>query len=144
MAKIKIERNSEWNNRARAIGIYISDEKVGTINNGETQEYEVENGEHEIFAKIDWCRSPKIKLNLSENETKTIKLSGFKYGTWIYPTIMGMMLFYYLMKYALNIELNFLIWLCVIGFLYPIYFITIGKNKYLILSENGKENVLQH
>jgi len=143
MRKIRVERNSEWNNKARAIGIYIDGEKVGTINDGETQEYEVENGKHEIFAKIDWCRSPKIELNISENETKTIKLSGFKYSKWILPALLGIMLFYYLGKYALNIDLNFLIWIMAIGFLYPIYYITFGKNRYLILTEKKNKNVLQ-
>ncbi|PIB25538.1 hypothetical protein [Maribacter sp. 4G9] len=144
MRKIRVERNSEWNNKARAIGIYIDGEKVGTINDGETQEYEVENGKHEIFAKIDWCRSPKIELNIAENETKTIKLSGFKYSKWILPALLGIMLFYYLGKYALNIDLNFLIWILAIGFLYPIYYITFGKNRYLILTEKEDKNVLQH
>jgi len=144
MRKIRVERNSEWNNKARAIGIYIDREKVGTINDGETQEYEVENGKHEIFAKIDWCRSQKIELNIAENETKTIKLSGFKYSKWILPALLGIMLFYYLGKYALNIDLNFLIWIMAIGFLYPIYYITFGKNRYLILTEKKNKNVLQH
>ncbi|MFS4418810.1 hypothetical protein [Maribacter sp. 2307ULW6-5] len=143
MTKIRIERNSEWNNKAREIGIYIDGEKVGTINDGETQEYEVENGKHEIFAKIDWCRSPKIELNIAENETKTIKLSGFKYSKWILPALLGIMLFYYLGKYALNIDLNFLIWIMAIGFLYLIYYITFGKNRYLILTEKENKNVLQ-
>ena len=143
MRKIRVERNSEWNNKARAIGIYIDGEKVGTINDGETQEYEVENLKHEIFAKIDWCRSPKIELNIAENETKTIKLSGFKYSKWILPALLGIMLFYYLGKYALNIDLNFLIWIIAIGFLYPIYYITFGKNRYLILTEKENKNVLQ-
>tara|TARA_B110000967_G_C18373659_1_gene311782 strand:+ start:73 stop:510 length:438 start_codon:yes stop_codon:yes gene_type:complete len=143
MTKIIIKRNSEWNNKARLIGIYIDGEKVGTINDGETQEYEVGNGKHEIFAKIDWCRSPKIELNIEESELKTLKLSGFKYGTWILPTLLGIMLVYYLGKYALNFEMNFLIWFIAIGFLYPIYYITFGKNRYLKLTDENR-NVLQH
>jgi len=143
MAKIRIERNSEWNNKARAIGIYIDGKKVGTINDGETQEYQVDNGKHEIFMKIDWCRSPKINLDITENETKILKLSGFKYGAWIYSILFGIILIYFIGKYALNINLNFLIWIMVIGFLYPIYFITIGKNRYLILTEKDNKNVLQ-
>lgn len=143
MRKIRVERNSEWNNKARAIGIYIDGEKVGTINDGETQEYEVENGKHEIFAKIDWCRSQKVELNIAENETKTIKLGGFKYSKWILPALLEIMLFYYLGKYALNIDLNFLIWILAIGFLYPIYYITFGKNRYLILTEKEDKNGIQ-
>ena len=143
MTKIRVERNSEWNNKARAIGIYIDEKKVGTINDGETQEYEIENGTHEIFAKIDWCRSKKIKLNITENETKTISLSGFKYSNWIFSTIIGILVFYYVVKYALNIELNFLMWVIGIGFLYPFYHITFGKNRYLILTERYNKDVLE-
>ena len=144
MTKIRIERNSEWNNKAREIGIYIDGEKVGTINDGETQDYVVENGKHEIYAKIDWCRSQKIELNVAENETAILKLTGFKYGTWILPIIFGIMLLYFLGKYALNFDLNFLIWIMAITFLYPMYYITFGKNRYLILTERNKKNVLQH
>ena len=138
MTKIRIERNSEWNNKAREIGIYIDEQKVGTIKDGETQEYKVENGKHEILAKIDWCQSQKIELNITENETSTLQLSGFKYGTWILPIVSGMMLIYYFAKYALNFEVNFLIWIIAIGFLYPMYFITFGKNRYLRLTKNNK------
>jgi len=73
-----------------------------------------------------------------------LKLSGFKYGKWILPTLLGIMLLYYLGKYALNTDLNFLIWIVVIGFLYPFYFLTFGKNRYLILTEKGNKNELQH
>ena len=135
MTKIKIERNSEWNNKTREIGIYIDGEKVGTINDGETQDYAVENGKHEVYAKIDWCRSQKIELNVAENETTILKLTGFKYGTWFLLIILGIMLFYSLGKYALNFDLNFLIWIMAIAFLYPIYFLTIGKNRYLTLNK---------
>ena len=143
MTKIRIERNSEWNNKARAFGIYIDGERVGTINDGETKEYEIGNGNHEIFAKIDWCRSPKIDLSVTENEIKTIKLSGFKYGGLILPTLLGIMFIYFIGKYALNVDLNFLIWIMAIGFIYPIYFITFGKNRYLLLTEKDNRNVLQ-
>ncbi len=142
MAKIIVERNSEWNNKAREIGIYINGEKVGTIDDGKTQKYEVESGKYEVYAKIDWCRSKKIIVDTNENEAKTLKLTGFKYGTWILPIILGIMLIYFLGKYALNIDLNFLIGLAGIGFLYPMYFITFGKNRYLILTDKNK-NVLQ-
>ncbi|MGJ8761263.1 MAG: hypothetical protein ACSHXA_12010 [Polaribacter sp.] len=141
MTKIRIKRNSEWNNKARAIGIYIDGKKVGTINDGEAQEYEIDNGNHEIFAKIDWCRSPKMVLNINENEIITLILSGFKFGKFILPVILGIMLMYYLIKYALNFDFPFLIWFIAIGFIYPMYYITFGKNRYLILKEENK-NVL--
>ena len=143
MTKIIIERSSEWNNKARAIGIYIDGEKIGTIDDGETIEYDVENGKSEIFAKIDWCSSPKIELNINENETKTLKLTGFRYGSWILPIILGLLATYYLLTLIFDIKLIHMVWVPVIVLLYPTYFITFGKNRYLIITEKNK-NVLQH
>ena len=138
MHTIKIERNSEWINKARTIGIYMDGEIIGAINDGETKEFMVAYGKHEIYAKIDWCRSPKMEWIATENETTSLKLSSFQYGTWLLPAILATMLLYYLGKYALNIDLSFLIWIIAIGVLYPLYFITFGKNKYLRLTTNHK------
>lgn len=142
MTKIVVERNSEWNNKTREIGIYIDGKKVGTIDDGKTQEYNIEPGKHEIFAKINWYSSQKIELNADPTTITTLKLSGYKYGAWILPVILGTFLTYYLGEYALNINLFFLIKLVAIGFLYPMYYMTLGKNRYLILTKENK-NVLQ-
>ena len=144
MARIIIERSSEWNNRVRKIGIYIDGEKVGTINNGEKKEYEVEFGKHEVYAKIDWCYSQKIELNINENETTELKLTGFKYGSSILPIMLGFLATYYLLTLIFDIKLIHIVWVPVIVLLYPTYFITFGKNRYLILTEKNKKNVLQH
>ena len=136
MAKIRIERSSEWNNKGRKIGVYINDIKVGTVNDGETVEYEVESGVNEVCCKIDWCRSPKIKLNSVQNETKTLSLNGFKYGVYIIRITLGLLLLYYLLSYAFQLQVNFLIIVIAMGFLYPLYFITLGKDKYLRLIES--------
>ena len=139
MTKIIIERQSEWNNKARKIDIYIDNKKVGIINDGDTQEYPIKPGTHEVFAKIDWCRSQKIEININQDHTKSLTLSGFKFGTWIMPIILGLMLLYYLLTYAFNINAPFLIGLPAIAFLYPLYYITLGKNKYLTLTEKKQK-----
>jgi hypothetical protein len=135
MTKIRIERNSEWNNKAREIGIYIDNEKVGTIDDGEIKEYEVVSGKHQIYAKIDWCRSQKLELNTNGNGTITLKLTGFKYGSWILPIMLGFSAIYYLLTYVFDIKLLHIVWIPVIVLLYPTYLITFGKNRYLILTE---------
>ena len=135
MPKIIIERSSEWNNRIRKIGIYVNGEKVGTINNGENKEYEVESGKHEVYAKIDWCRSQKITVDTSEKEIRNIRLAGFKYGSWILPIMLGCLFIYYLSYYVFDIKLIHIVWVPVIVLLYPTYYITFGKNQYLILKK---------
>lgn len=136
MTKIRVERNSEWNNKARAIGIYINGEKAGTIDDGKSIEYEVEPGKNDVYAKIDWCYSQKIELHLIENEIATLKLSGFKFGSWIFLIMLGLFAIYYVLKLIFDFQLIHIVWVPVIALLYPTYFITFGRNRYLILTKN--------
>ena len=135
MTKLIITRTSEWNNKAREFGIYLNDKKIGVIDDGEKKEFEIEPGVYKVNGKIDWCKSPKIEFNIKDNESKEIEISGFKYGNIIMPIGLGIVLFFFLIKLIFKIESNFLIILGGIGFLYPLYYITIGKNKYLSIRE---------
>lgn len=134
MPKIKIERSSEWNNKLREIGIYINGNKAGIINDGETKEFEVDSGHNEIYAKIDWCSSKKLIINTSEDNTTHIKLSGFKFGNKLLVIIIGFFALYYSLKYFVGLDLGIhVIWFPLILFLYPTYYITLGRENYLIL-----------
>ncbi len=134
MARIIIKRSSEWNNKAREIGIYINGKKRGTIDDGEVKEYEIEQGSHEVFAKIDWCYSPKIKVKVDENQTKILKLSGFKYGTkMVWVMVLLPLIYFVLLQF--NIDAKFFPFIMLIAILYPIYYITFGRKRYLVLEE---------
>lgn len=136
MPTICIKRSSEWANKARKIEIYIDNVKNGTIDDGETKIFELEQGSHEVFAKIDWCRSQKLVIHSNENTTTVLKLSGFKYGKFIVPASFLVLLVYFLGKFDfLNVSSTFLLGLVIAFFLFLIYFITFGKNRYLRLSE---------
>ncbi|KFF13590.1 hypothetical protein N6B72_14400 [Chryseobacterium soli] len=76
MAKIIINRSSEYSNKLRSIGIYLDDKKIGDIADGESKEFEIEEGEHRLRAKIDWCRSNPINLKINSDETLRFNLSG--------------------------------------------------------------------
>ena len=109
MAKLIISRTSELNNRAREFGIYLNNKKIGTIANGETKEFEIEPGIHKINAKIDWCKSQTTEFNIIENESKVIKIGGFKYGALVLKTSLSVLLTYFLLKYLflyLRIEIK--------------------------------------
>lgn len=135
MATITINRSSEWNNKARKIGIYIDGEKVGTLDDGESQVYKVEPGTHVVYAKIDWCRSPKISIDVNESSKETLKLTGFKFGSWFLPIALCLMILYYISTYIFDIDIIHMVWMPLIALSYPTYFITFGKNKYLILTK---------
>ena len=76
MAKIIINRTTEFSNLIRSIEIHLGNKEIGTIKNGESKEFEVEPGKYELRAKIDWCGSNKINFTIGENEVLRYNLSG--------------------------------------------------------------------
>ncbi|RXP52474.1 hypothetical protein EC396_11230 [Lutibacter sp. HS1-25] len=135
MTKLILKRNSEWNNKLRDYGIYIDDKKIGTIANGETKEFDLDSGNYNINGKIDWCKSPKINFEITENDSKEFEISGYKYGRLISIISAFFALIYFLALYIFDKQLNFLILIVVIGLIYPFYFLTFGKNRYLRIRE---------
>ena len=72
---ITIHRESGfWSDRIRKYKIFIDGKETGDgIMEGDRHEFHVNHGHHEIFLKIDWCTSRKIKFNtnnLSEVQFK--------------------------------------------------------------------------
>jgi len=79
---IMIRRTSQYVNRLRQINIFIDDQKVGGVANGESKAFEVTPGQHSVFAKIDWCKAPAIEVAISAGQTETLicgsELTGLK------------------------------------------------------------------
>jgi hypothetical protein len=72
MNELIISRTSQYANKLRAIDIYVDNIKVDSINDGEEKIIKVSPQIHTVFAKIDWCKSKTLTINLTEN--KQIKL----------------------------------------------------------------------
>lgn len=135
MAKLIIERTSEWNNRMRDIGLYLDGEKIGVIGNGKTKEFDIEPGEHQLWAKIDWCGSRTLNLNLSDTGIQKVKLSGFKYGKWLMPVGMILIVLYFVLGYQLNINPIFFLIFIIPIVAYLFYYLTFGRDRYLRLKK---------
>ncbi|GKX65669.1 hypothetical protein [Inconstantimicrobium mannanitabidum] len=73
MPKIVVSRTSQYVNSMREYDIYIDNEKVDVINDGEKKIIEVSEGNHEIYIKIDWCKSKKLNMNLTEGQDINLK-----------------------------------------------------------------------
>ena len=86
--QITIERTTQWANGARPIEVYINNEKAGIIHDGETQQYDLEDGSNEVYAKIDWCKTVPIHVLAEEGTNKRIELGstlmGWKMLTRLY------------------------------------------------------------
>ncbi len=137
MAKIKIKRTNEWNNRARQIGVYLDNQKIGTILNGETKEFDIPSGQHTVRAKIDWCGSKNITIQTNENEIKTVTISGFKYGNYLMPGFAGLMVLYFILKKFVDSQFTDILLVITIPILLlVIYYLTIGRSSYLQIKES--------
>ena len=72
-ASIQIDRDANfWMDRGRAYHVLIDGQDVGAIRRGESKSFDVLEGRHEVFLKIDWVRSKSIVLNLDQGEKATL------------------------------------------------------------------------
>jgi hypothetical protein len=61
---IDVERKEGLRDRARAYKVMIDGQEAGTIRHGSQESFQVVPGTHEAFLKIDWCRSPKLTIDV--------------------------------------------------------------------------------
>ena len=72
MPTIKIQRPKKDIGSFRKFKVYVDDNKIGAVSNGETQEFQIAAGQHKIQCKQDFFNSPFIyDFSIQENETKT-------------------------------------------------------------------------
>ena len=64
---IRVTRAAEGVNMLRSYKIYIDGIYRGKVKNDETKEFEVEHGNHVVVAKIDWGRSNRLIINVSDS-----------------------------------------------------------------------------
>lgn len=73
MPKIILFRTSQYVNGLREYDVYLDEQKINAISNGESKIIEVPEGNHEIYLKIDWCKSKKININLADGQEMKLK-----------------------------------------------------------------------
>ena len=133
MATIILNRTSEYVNRLRNYGVYIDGKKVGTIANGDTKEFNVSPGQQSIVTKIDWCSSQTVTFDISNDEVKNFKVGGFKNAKWLMPTALIVIVLSYIVNLKYGFE--YLFYLVVPAFLLLVYYMTVGRKRYLTLTE---------
>lgn len=75
MPKLTISRTSEYQNRLRAIRIRVNGSEIGRIANAEILDFDLPIGIHEIQAKIDWCGSNTVTLEMNKEQEVALQLS---------------------------------------------------------------------
>jgi len=139
MLKLIITRKSEFINSLKDYNIYLNGDEIGSISSGETKEFLVPEGTYILRAKNDWYGSNELKINTDYEETKSLSISG------LWPA--RIMIFF--LSFIIVIPILFrefirnhtflkytFIALSVIVLFAIIYYLTIGRNKYLEIKEN--------
>lgn len=85
MAKIKIFREKSWADSLREYKIIIDGKELDRIKQGETKTLELAPGDHEIYLKIDFCRSRKINFNVANASEARFRCKGLTFReSWFY------------------------------------------------------------
>ena len=136
MGKIRIVRSSQYLNKRNNFKIMVNGQHIGSLASGEIQEYEVELGKNNLNVKVDWSvyRSNELDFQVEENETKTFNVCINKNINYL--TFCN--LFVLLTHYALVslYDFNYVLWVAIpVVVLMYVYYFTLGRDKYLVLSE---------
>ncbi len=136
MAQLIITRKSEFINSLTDFSIYLNEEKIGTISNGESEEFIIPEGTNSLKVKNDWYGSKVLKINAGNEQTISVSISslwpGHIFKFFISFIVVVQILFrefirnHYLLKYT------FLI-LSIITVIAVVYYLTFGRNKYIEL-----------
>ena len=77
-----------WVDRLRSYIVFVNDQQVGKIKNGEEMRIKVNNGIHNVHLKIDWEESNKLEILVKNKNiylecgnNRSSRLIG---GNWIY------------------------------------------------------------
>jgi hypothetical protein len=68
MALLRITRKSEFKDFLRAYKVIVDGNVVGRIRHGETKEFPVTSGEHDLSLRIDWCGSDEFHFTVAEGD----------------------------------------------------------------------------
>lgn len=140
MPIITITRNNEFINRLRPYRIYMDGKPLGKIANGKTMEFTVPAGTHTLQAKIDWCGSAEVPFSVQEGDAATFHVGGFKGARIFIPAAIGLIVMQIVLSFFFDSNWLSIPALIILAFL--IYIFTIGRNRYLTLSETNTAALL--
>ena len=135
MPKIFIKRNSEYANKFRTFDLYLNGTKVSEINDAQLITLDIPEGKYILEARIDWCSSQPLTLQLSENDQRKIEVNGFIFSKYFLPAGVFVALLYFAIYFKYGINSLFLGTLLMFFMGYLLFFLSFGRKHYLRLTE---------
>jgi hypothetical protein len=71
VALLRIVRDSGYADRLRAYKILVDGKTIGEIRDGETREFPISSGQHDLALKLDWCGSKTTQFAVVEGDALT-------------------------------------------------------------------------
>lgn len=81
MASIVLNRVSTWAHSLRSYDVILDGQKIGTIDNGQTWKLECSPGPHTLALKVDWSKTPEIRILLPAGRDVVFECQSNIYGT---------------------------------------------------------------
>jgi len=134
MPKLKVTLTQEWNKRTKKIDVICDGLVLGSVFNGDTSEFEIAPGQHKLKVKSGWYGSKELVFNIYDNEVKSVSARIFKYGDLIISSLFVVIALHFIASTFFDIK--FLVWLNIPAFLIMGYYLTLGRNDYLVITEN--------
>lgn len=78
---IKIRRDSGYTDSMRAYKVILDEKIIGELRDGQEITLEVPKGVHQLYLKIDWCRSNTVNFDVNDSNINFecgSNLRGFK------------------------------------------------------------------
>lgn len=134
MAILRLNRKNEFLNRFRKFKILLNGNIIGEISNNEVKDFDIPTGNHTLSAKVDWCFSPEIPIEINDNnKAKQFTIGGFKNNNWI---IKLAFIFIIINIVVSNfIDNDFIFYILLFPFFILIYYFTFGRKSYLTIEE---------
>lgn len=133
MPKLTVTLTKSWNKRIKKITVLDHDTVLGIIHNGETSEFDIAAGSHKVKVKAGWYGSRELLFSVNEAETKSLDVDIFKYGNLIINSLITVLSIHFI---ALTFyDIKYLALFNIPAFLILGYFLTLGRNDYLVIRE---------
>jgi hypothetical protein len=81
---LSIVRPSQWSDRRRQYLILVDGVEVGRIDNGSEFVVDLATGEHELVARIDWCRSNACRVAISPSIVTRLEVGARAAGPMLF------------------------------------------------------------
>ena len=132
MATIKVQRTTQFLNRASKFQFYINGQFVWSTYFNSPDSIEVEPGFHTVMAKSLWISSPELSFEISEDETKTFEVGVFKLMKYAYFLIALMMVMPFIQAGAFS---KYYPYLLIPTIFIILYYTTLGRKEYFTIKE---------